>query len=287
MTGAECVDLLRFALPRLGLRWEGFRGVRRQVCRRVGRRLDALGLADAAAYRAFLEASSTEWDVLDGLCRVTISRFFRDRALWEWLRAEGLPAAAGLARASGEERVRAWSAGCASGEEPYGLAILWRIAVRPSFPGLALSVLATDADEDVLARARRACYRPASLRELPPAWIPLAFERRAEELCLRDPFREGVEIVRADLRRDLPRGPFHLVLCRNLAFTYFDAEGQRRALEAIAQRLAEGGLLVIGVREALPAGAEGLERCAGPLPVYRRGGGGGASRSGAGGGAGR
>lgn len=280
MTDRECVDLLRWALPRLGLRWEGFRRVRGQVCKRVARRIAALGLAEAAAYRAFLEAHPEEWAALDGLCRVTVSRFFRDRAVWEWLRDEGLPAAARLARAAGEGRVRAWSAGCGSGEEPYGLALLWRIAVAPSFPGLALEVLATDAGEEVLARARRACWAPASLREVPAELVPIAFERRGAELCLREDLRAGVELARADLRREFPEGPFHLVLCRNLAFTYLDTGGQGRALEALAARLAPGGLLVVGAHERLPAGAGGFEPRAGPLPVYRFAGG--ASRSGAG-----
>ena len=204
---------------------------------------------------------------------MTVSRFFRDRAVWDWLRAEGLPALARLARARGEGAVRCWSAGCGSGEEPYGLSILWRIALAPAFSGLALRVLATDADGEVLERARRACYAPASLRELPPDFVPVAFDRRGAELCLRDAFREGVELVRADVRHELPAGPFHGVLCRNLAFTYLDLDGQVRVLSAIAARLAPGGLLVVGGHERLPAGAGGLERCAGPLPVYRFSGG--------------
>ena len=282
MTDAECVDLLRFALPRLGLRWEGFRRVRGQVCKRIGRRLAALGVPDAAGYRDFLGVHPEEWGALDGLCRVTVSRFFRDRAVWDWLRAEGLPAAARLARAGGEGAVQCWSAGCGAGEEPYGLSILWRIALAPAFPGLALRILATDAGEDVLERARRACYAPASLREIPRDLVPVAFERRGAELCLRDAFREGVELVRADVRRDLPAGAFHLVLCRNLALTYFELDGQLRALSAIAARLAPGGLLVVGGHERLPDEAGGFERCAGALPVYRRSGAGCGGRSGAG-----
>jgi chemotaxis protein methyltransferase CheR len=78
-TDAECVDFLQWALPRLGLRWQGFRKVRRQVCRRVARRIAELGLADADAYRLYLERNPQEWDALAELCRVTISRFWRDR----------------------------------------------------------------------------------------------------------------------------------------------------------------------------------------------------------------
>ncbi|HSP81167.1 MAG TPA: chemotaxis protein CheR, partial [Myxococcaceae bacterium] len=71
MTDAECVELLRWAAPRLGLRWEGFRRVRGQVCKRMARRVKALGLESVAAWRERLEADPAEWAVLDGLCRVT------------------------------------------------------------------------------------------------------------------------------------------------------------------------------------------------------------------------
>jgi chemotaxis protein methyltransferase CheR len=69
------VDFLQWALPRLGLRWAGFRKVRRQVCRRLRRRLGELELADLDAYREHLEAHPEEWTVLDALIPITISRF--------------------------------------------------------------------------------------------------------------------------------------------------------------------------------------------------------------------
>lgn len=269
MRSAEWVALLQWALPRLGLRWRGFRRVHGQVCKRVSRRARELGLAGARDYRARLESDPAEWAVLDGLCRVTISRFFRDREVWERLRREVLPEAARLAQRRGERALRCWSAGCASGEEPYGLAVLFRLAIAPAFPGLGLEVVATDADEAVLRRARRGCYAPGALRALPPEWTALAFQPREGALCLRPEFREHVELRREDLRHGMPPGPFHLVLCRNLAFTYFDDRTQRRILDGIALGLAPGGFLVVGSHESLPAGGP-VEAVAGRLPIYRR-----------------
>jgi chemotaxis protein methyltransferase CheR len=267
---AECVELLRWALPRVGLRWEGFRRVRRQVCRRIERRIAELKLGSATEYRSLLASDPGEWRTLDGLCRVTISRFFRDRVLWSRLGDEVMPEVARAATRRGERTLRCWSAGCASGEEPYGLAIVFRLAVAPAFPGLELGVVATDADEVLLERARRACYAPGTVREVPPEWRERAFERRGPELCLRAAFREGVELRREDLRRAMPDGPFHLVLCRNVAFTYFDADGQRAVLAGIAARLALDGVLVVGAHEALPEPTAGLERSGGALPIFRR-----------------
>src|SRR5215216_2117445 len=174
MTDAECVVFLRWALPRLGLRWQGFRRVRRQVCRRVSRRIAELGLAEADAYRAYLEGIEEEWDVLAGLCRVTISRFWRDRAVFEGLRDEVLPELG--------PALSAWSAGCASGEEPYSL-VLAAAEAR-----VGIHVIATDVDPVLLERARRACYQESSLRDLPAHLRTRAFE----DGCLRREYREPV-----------------------------------------------------------------------------------------------
>jgi chemotaxis protein methyltransferase CheR len=270
MTDQECVELLQWAAPRLRLRWEGFRRVRGQVCKRIARRVKALGLEGAAAYRARLEVDETEWAVLDSLCRVTISRFYRDHRVFDVLREELLPALLRDARARGESVFRVWSAGCASGEEPYTLAVLFRLGLAPAFPELRLELLATDADEALLARARRGCYPPGTLRELPSEWASRAFTLTADgEQCLVPGFRDDITFRCQDLRAELPPGPFHLVLCRNVAFTYFAPPLQHELLARLRERLVPGGLLVIGAHESLPEGPTGLERVAGALPVFR------------------
>ncbi len=270
MNDTVCIGLLQAVLPRLRMRWAGFRKVRRQVCRRIDRRLRALGLPDAAAYRAYLDAHPAEWDALDALCRVTISRFYRDRGVFEALREAVLPDLAGHALAAGGDALRGWSAGCASGEEPYTLAILWRHALQPRFPGLALRLTATDTDAHLLERARRGCYPAGTLKELPDAWRAAAFVRQDNTFCLRPAYRAGIDWRRQDLRRAMPEGPFHLVLCRNLVFTYFDAALQRELLGRLAARLAPRGVLVLGKHEALPEGAEGFAALDAHRGLYRK-----------------
>lgn len=332
MTDRECVAFLQWALPRLGLRWPGFRRVRGQVRKRLARRLAALGLYDLGAYLRRLEAGDpVEWRELEAMCRIAISRFWRDRLVWARLADDVLPALAreALARAA---PLACWSAGCASGEEPYTLALLWDRVLAPALPGLRLRVLATDVDEAVLERARRACYGTSSLRELPAGWVDACFTREREErpgasvepgqgldratddgdlgergrgerddddepeggphaaadgsvletigtsawadtgrgagghapppddeVCLAPRLRGLVELRRADLRDEWPDEAFDLVLCRNLAFTYFDDAGQREALTRLLERLRPGGVLVIGRKERLPeASASGL-----------------------------
>ncbi|MGZ6649371.1 MAG: CheR family methyltransferase [Solirubrobacteraceae bacterium] len=167
---AACVAFLRWALPQMGMRWAGFRKVRRQVSRRVLRRAGELGLPDLAAYRTHLENHPDEWETLDGLACITISRF----------------------------------------------------------------------------------YDCGSLRDLPAPWRHAAFAPRDGRLCLRPHFRQPVSVVHHDLRSGTPDGPFDLVLCRNLAFTYCDTTLQRDVLAVPAHAVSPGGALVLGTHETLP-----------------------------------
>ena len=266
---AACVAFLQWALPELGLRWAGFRRPRAQVCKRLARRLRELGLPDLAAYRRLLAAQPDEWSALDALCRVTISRFWRDRGLFEALARDVLPCLAARAAARGAALLRAWSAGCGSGEEPFSLVLAWELGV-PARSALGLRVLATDVDEDVLERARRAIYPESSLRELPLAWREVAFERVSQGLRLRDRFRTPVELRRADVRHALPEERFDLVLCRNLAFTYFAEPVQRCVLERLASRLVAGGALAVGRHEALPEGQPWFAPWGAATSLYER-----------------
>ena len=264
MKDADCTAFLQWALPRLGFRWPGFRRVRRQVCRRIRRRLAELDLPDFYAYRVYLEGYPAEATVLDGFCRITISRFFRDRWTFERLRWNMLPMMARSARDSSEPRLRIWCAGCASGEEPYTLAINWRLEIASRFPKVSLSIFASDTDPHMLARARRGVYTAGSVRELPERWRQEAFRQQGEVFTLRDDFRRDVNFFAQDIRDAMPDGTFDLVFCRYLAFTYFDEPLQRDVLGRLATRLRPGGVLAIGSHETLPTGVVDIVP-AGPL----------------------
>ncbi len=269
MNDPDCVAFLQWALPRLGLRWPGFRRVRRQVCKRIDRRIHALGLSGPEAYRACLSEGAAEWAALDALCTIPISRFYRDRAVFGVLGEQVLPALAEGATARSDAVIRCWSAGCASGEEPYTLSLLWDQRVRPRYPRASLAILATDVDEHLLERARAGCYSRSSLKELPPEWIDRAFACAGGVCCLRDRWKAGVEFRRQDIRVEQPAGVFDLVLCRNLAFTYFSEPLQRAVLARIAERTRTDGLLVLGRHESLPADTCFLP-WASALRIYRK-----------------
>jgi chemotaxis protein methyltransferase CheR len=267
---AECVAFLRWSLPRLQLRWEGFRKVRRQVCRRIQRRLHELGLPDAEGYRAYLATHPEEWLWLDTACRIPISRFYRNRGAFESLAEKVLPLLARRVEEAGEGELRCWSAGCASGEEPYSLALIWALRLQSQFPGLSLRILATDVDAHLLARARSAEYGASSLKDLPGDWVERAFERSNSLFCLRSEFRRDVEFRLEDIRKQSPGERFHLILCRNMAFTYFADAPQERVAALLRESLEPGGILMLGSHEELPVAVRGLSALAGHAGIYQK-----------------
>ena len=272
MHDSDCVEFLQWALPRLHRRWPGFRKVRAQVCKRIDRRCKALGLAGPRVYRDYLEQHPAEWEPLDRLCTITISTFYRDKAVFDFLGTVLLPHLARDARQHTAHVLNALSIGCASGEEPYTLRLVWHFHVAPVHRGLLLAVVATDILPELLERARKACYPASSLKRLPEAWRAQAFETVAGRYCLRAEYRQGIEFIQQDVRTALPAGDFNLILCRNLVFTYFDEGTQRQILQRLLASLLPDGALVIGHRETLPSGTTGLATWPGAerLGIYRR-----------------
>ena len=118
---------------------------------------------------------------------------------------------------------------------------------------LPLQILATDVDEYLLSRARAGCYSLGTLKELPQAWREEAFTTN-QHYCLKPTFREGIQFEWQDIREKMPDGSFHLILCRNLVFTYFEPALQQEIFRGIIQRLVAGGIFLIGRRESLPDG---------------------------------
>ena len=272
MNDTECVDFLRWLLPRLHFRWAGFRRVRGQVCKRFRRRFSELGLTGADAYRDYLRQHPDEMSVADFLCRVTISRFNRDRGVFAYLGDTVLTELCAHARARGRSELTAWSAGCASGEEPYTLALVWHFRVARCRPAIGFRILGTDIDEVVLERARQARYAPGSLNDLPRCWVASAFDVSPDggHCRLKDEISRYVRFHKHDLREGPPSGKFDLVLCRNLAFTYFDQPLQCAVAAGVHRALREGGMLVIGQHEKLPEAVNGFTSLSDTHRVYRR-----------------
>ena len=247
MTDNQFREILRF----FGLSWDGYRRVRRGVKKRLRARMLALGLRSVKEYLQRLEADYEEREETEQLMAVSISRFFRDRGLWEALECEVLP---GLVH-GGEGRISCWSAGCACGEEAYSLKIVWH-ALRNRFDRMPeLDLWATDADPVLLDKARQGVYGPSSLREVPNGLRIALFERRPGEnrFAVSSSLKEGIRWrVHNLLLDEPPSAGFHIVFLRNNLLTYYEKRLQVPAFHRVVSALRAGGMLIIGKREKLP-----------------------------------
>lgn len=270
MKDDECVSLLQWALPQLHMRWAGFRKIRTRVCKRIQRRITSLPLTSVAEYRAYLESHSEEWHILVEMCQVTISRFYRDKMVFGFLAETVLPTLCKSALQQGRQEIRVWSVGCASGEEPYSLSLLWAYCLERQYPQLQLHILATDTKYELLSRAQRACYPFSSIRNLPVHWRDEAFLSINGYYCLQPVYKQGVTFQYHDVRQPVPVSGFDLILCRNLAFTYYDQELQKIVAKQLMTTLRPGGGLVLGVHEALPAVSPDVEMWSKRFSIYRK-----------------
>ena len=255
MRDPSCIDFLQRCLPLLNYRWRGFKKVRRQVCRRIQRRLQELELGDIDAYQSYLITHSQEWRKLDACCDISISRFYRDKRIFDTIADSLLPTLAGLSQQQGQNQLRCWSLGCCSGEEPFSLSLIWHLSVAARVAGdCHLKIIATDRNPLYLQRARAGSFASSSLKDLPPGYVEKAFTANGEDYRLKQAYRADVELLQQDIRYQSPAVDFDLVCCRNLVFTYFSPTLQQKILNRICTHLHRGGFLVIGAHEQLPTG---------------------------------
>jgi chemotaxis protein methyltransferase CheR len=248
----------------MGYRWDGFRKPRNQVMKRIRERITKLGLNSLDEYRYFLEQHPGEWEKLDGLMNVTISRFFRDRKLWDLISDKILPE---LSLRRPAERMKVWSAGCCNGEEPYSIAIA---AEKAGLTG-RISVQASDRNQQVLKRAEEGRYPPGALKELTEEEKRSFFywDEKKELYSVGPTLKETVQFELRDISVRLPGQKFDLIFCRNLVFTYFSREKQRSFLDEIQHRLNDNGFLIIGANESLPDEAS-FRNWNQSVPVYKK-----------------
>ena len=243
--------------------------MRKRVCNRLADRMTELNISDIDAYQHYLAQRPDEWQQLDSLCRVVITRFYRDKLVFAELTERVLPQMASAAMANGRPQIRMWSIGSASGEEPYSLAILWHHHLAPRFPEIQVSILGTEIDSHLIERAHRACYTQDTLKNMPKELCDAAFSITEDRYCLKLCYQELVEFRQQDIRTTVPDESFDIILCRNLVFTYFDEFQQQMILHRLLGRLLSGGWLVIGVHEVIPAPVTGVQTVSKRLGLYR------------------
>ena len=168
----ELEDLLRFIRDSRGFDFTGYK--RPSVGRRVRRRASELGFESLSAYRDLLEADVDEFTSLFNTILINLTGFFRDPAAWGYLEQEIVPEI--LARHEDDQPIRLWSAGCATGEEPYTLAMVMANRIGIDETARRVKIYATDIDLEALAHARAAVYSEKSLQDVPEELRAAYFE---------------------------------------------------------------------------------------------------------------
>ena len=259
----EYKEFLKTTLPHLGLRWRRFN--RKSMRNRIIDRMRQLNLHTWSDYRRHVLENEEERYLLTSMLAVTISRFWRNSSLFERLEKKWLPVL--LEAVSPEETVQIWSAGCASGEEPYSLLILWQESFANS--GRSLRLLASDSDGHCLKRARQARYPASSFREMPLQLREKYFANEKGTFSLRHDLSQKIEWFEHNLIWEpLPMNN-HLIFCRNLVYTYFVDALQDEITRRFHQALVAGGFLVVGRKDRLPHGTEELFRLV-EHPLYQK-----------------
>ena len=240
----------RQLLNRLGLSWEGYRKVRKGVKKRISRHVQQVGCRTVEEYCIALEGNEELRKACELLMSVSISRFFRDRRLWEILENQILPAIIEGKR----EDIKVWSAGCGCGEEVYSLKILWDRSQR-SLEGMpGLTILATDMNPVYLDKAQAGVYPFSSLKAIPEELRSAYFETCSKGCfykvspCLKENIVWRVH----NLLSDPPGTGFQLIFLRNNLLTYYQDALKVPAFLKVIDSLAPGGFLVIGAHEKLP-----------------------------------
>lgn len=239
---------------------------------RVARRLRALGVSSFAEYRRILSSSGSE-EMAEFCNAVTtnLTSFFREAHHFDYLReALLLPR---LKEARSSRRLRIWSAGCSSGEEPYSIAITIR-EVIPEASSWDIRILATDLDSDVLARAKAGIYTEERVSGLGHGRLSKFFQvdKRADGVSYRvtPSLSQLITFKQLNLMHPLPmQGPLDVIFCRNVII-YFDKDTQRELMGRIAKLQAHGGLLFLGHSETLHHVSDDYTLIG--KTIYRRGG---------------
>lgn len=223
------------------------------VLRRIERRMGVCGVADLAAYADILAGSPYETRMLYKDLLIGVTRFFRDPAAWELLRAKVVEPLVQSAR--WDQQLRVWVAGCSTGEEAYSLGILFLEAMEAAGRRVPLKIFATDIDREALEVASSGAYADALLADLSPERLGRHFVRRGDRYVVGRELRSLVLFASHNLARDPPFTRMDLVTSRNLLI-YLDNVLQQRIIGLLHYALNPGRFLWLGPSETIGASAE-------------------------------
>ncbi|HEX8867290.1 MAG TPA: protein-glutamate O-methyltransferase CheR, partial [Lentzea sp.] len=239
-------EVLHYLKESRGFDFTGYK--RTSLMRRVRHRMTQIGVEDYGDYIDQLQVNADEFSVLFNTILINVTAFFRDPEAWKYLRDEVIPGL--IADRGPEEPIRVWSAGCASGEEAYSLAIALAEALGPERFRQQVKIYATDVDDEALAHARHASYVERDLQSMPDELAAKYFEQQNGRYSFRKDLRRSVIFGRNELVQDAPISRIDLLVCRN-TLMYFNQETQAKILGRFHFALVPKGVLFLGKAEML------------------------------------
>ncbi|NOY05346.1 MAG: protein-glutamate O-methyltransferase CheR [Chlorobi bacterium] len=236
-----------------------FTGLQPDIAQRqINSRIRTAGCKDLQTYLNKLESSETEAVLLAQTLTINVSSFFRNPLVFEYLRQRVLPELLLKKTKRGEQTLRIWSAGCATGEEPYSIAIIVRDLVNGEDNPLQINIFGTDINKESLKIARTGLYKTNSLDNVPLRYVRSCFTRQNGAFKLDPVIRDMVVFSEYDLLDEKSRvpqisvfGDFDLVFCCNVVM-YYQSADQVKIFSKIARSIVTTGFLVLGEAEELP-----------------------------------
>ena len=238
-------ELLEFLKVKRGLDLTGYK--RPTLRRRVHKRMSSVKVEGYDDYIDYLEVHQDEFIALFNTVLINVTGFFRDAEAWAYLADKVIP---DTLEAAGDAPIRVWSAGCATGEEPYTLVMLFAEALGVEGCRQRVKIYATDADEEELVKARVGRYSPERVKDVPEGLRERYFEPDGGGYSFRSDLRRSVIFGKHDLVQDAPISRLDLLVCRN-TLMYFNREVQGRLLARFHFALRGGGVLFLGKAEML------------------------------------
>jgi chemotaxis protein methyltransferase CheR len=246
---AEAFDIIRRILKNnKGFSLDSYKD--KCIKRRIAIRIRATHSTSAEEYCELLVRDAAELDLLLKVLTIHVSHFFRNPQTFAKLQEEILPYL--FARAMGERKsaLHFWSVGCASGEEPYTLALILKESFSAAMARTPVAILATDVDEGILDTARKGVYGEERLVEVPSSIRKQWFAFRGGKYHLLHEIQAMVDFRRGDLFESFSFPASDLILCRNVLI-YFERQEQEKIITGFADALGSGGILMLGKAETL------------------------------------
>jgi chemotaxis methyl-accepting protein methylase len=242
----------------------------RYLERRISARLHMLNLHTYRQYVAYLDEHPDEYATLLDALTINVTQFFRDDSVFDLFRSDIIPSLMAQKAARHQRMIRVWSAGCATGEEPYSIAMAFKSQIERSKSGIDFLLLVIGIDRQALQVARKAEYPYSQLAQLSKPDKVKYVEVHGDRFKMKPEITRHVKFEYLNLFEDKPIHVVDVIFCRNV-FIYFNREEQERMLDVFWGALSKGGYLVLGRSErVLPNVAKRWELISGRERIYRK-----------------